>query len=40
MHETNRLILDAAGDGIYGLDLGGYATFVNPAARAMTGWSQ
>lgn len=39
MHETSRLILDAAGDGIYGLDLDGYVTFVNPAAREMTGWS-
>lgn len=32
-------ILDAAGEGIYGLDLEGRATFVNPAAIEMTGWS-
>ena len=39
LNETCRLILDAAGDGIYGLDTDGFVTFVNPAARAMTGWS-
>ena len=32
-----HLILDAAGEGIYGIDLRGRATFVNPAATAMTG---
>lgn len=32
-------ILNAAGEGIYGLDLEGKATFVNPAAVTMTGWS-
>ena len=32
-------ILNAAGEGIYGLDLDGKATFVNPAAIEMTGWS-
>jgi len=32
-------ILNAAGEGIYGLDLEGKATFVNPAAITMTGWS-
>jgi len=32
-------ILNAAGEGIYGLDLEGRATFVNPAAEVMTGWS-
>lgn len=31
------LILDAAGEGIYGLDLHGRVTFANPAAAAMTG---
>ncbi|MCU7797847.1 MAG: sigma 54-interacting transcriptional regulator [Candidatus Thiodiazotropha sp. (ex Myrtea spinifera)] len=35
----NELILEAAGEGIYGLDMNGAATFVNPAAVAMTGWS-
>lgn len=32
-----ELILDAAGEGIYGLDLNGGCTFVNPAAARMTG---
>jgi len=32
-------ILNAAGEGIYGLNLEGNATFVNPAAERMTGWS-
>jgi formate hydrogenlyase transcriptional activator len=34
-----RLILDAAGEGIYGLDVDGRSTFVNPAAARMTGHS-
>jgi two-component system, cell cycle sensor histidine kinase and response regulator CckA len=34
-----QLILDAAGDGIYGLDLQGRVTFVNPAAATLSGWS-
>jgi PAS domain S-box-containing protein len=33
------LILDAAGEGIYGLDLNGCCAFVNPAAARMTGHS-
>ena len=37
--EASRLILESAGEGIYGLDLRGYATFVNPAAHRITGWS-
>jgi PAS domain S-box-containing protein len=32
-----ELILNAAGEGIYGLDLQGRCTFVNPAAANMTG---
>lgn len=32
------LILNAAGDGIFGTDAEGKATFVNPAAEAMLGW--
>lgn len=32
-------ILHAAGEGIYGLNLDGKASFVNPAAERMTGWS-
>ena len=35
----NELILEAAGEGIYGLDINGRGTFTNPAAIAMTGWS-
>ncbi|WP_428353359.1 sigma 54-interacting transcriptional regulator [Methyloprofundus sp.] len=31
-------ILNSAGEGIYGLDKEGKATFVNPAAAEMTGW--
>ena len=34
----NELILSAAGEGIYGLDLKGRITFVNPAAARMVGW--
>ncbi len=37
--ETSRLILESAGDGIYGLDRDGFVTFVNPAAYHMTGWT-
>ena len=39
MQETSELILNSAGEGIYGLDLNGYVTFVNPAAYRITGWS-
>jgi PAS domain S-box-containing protein len=34
-----ELILNAAGEGIYGLDTDGKVTFMNPAAVVMTGWS-
>lgn len=34
----NRLILHSAGDGIFGLDLLGYITFINPAAADMLGY--
>jgi len=34
----NELILQAAGEGIYGLDCEGMTTFVNPAAARMLGW--
>jgi len=34
-----KLILDAAGEGIYGLDLQGNCTFVNPAAITVLGWT-
>jgi PAS domain S-box-containing protein len=34
----NELILDSAGEGIYGLDTDGKTTFVNPAAARMLGY--
>jgi PAS domain S-box-containing protein len=34
-----KLILDSAGEGIYGVDLDGRATFVNPAAAKMLGYT-
>ncbi|GJE80257.1 Anaerobic nitric oxide reductase transcription regulator NorR [Methylorubrum thiocyanatum] len=34
----NRLILRAAGEGIYGVNAEGVTTFVNPAAERMLGW--
>ncbi|HXF91674.1 MAG TPA: PAS domain S-box protein [Nitrospiraceae bacterium] len=34
----NQLLLDSAGDGIYGLDREGRTTFINPAAARMLGW--
>jgi len=34
-----RAILDSAGEGIFGLDENGLATFINPAAAQMLGWS-
>ena len=36
--ETNRSLLNAAGEGIYGLNKQGKATFVNPAAAEMLGY--
>ncbi|OJH33513.1 sigma 54-interacting transcriptional regulator [Cystobacter ferrugineus] len=35
----NQLLLSAVGDGIYSIDSQGLATFVNPAAARMFGWS-
>lgn len=35
----NKLILDAAGEGIIGMNGDGRITFVNPAASKMLGWS-
>jgi two-component system, NtrC family, sensor kinase len=35
-----QLILDAAGEGIYGVDLQGRVTFINPAAAQMLGRSE
>ena len=34
-----QLILESAGEGIYGLDADGATTFINPAAQEMTGFS-
>jgi len=34
----NELILNSAGEGIFGLDLEGNTTFVNPAAARLFGW--
>lgn len=39
LERGNRLILDAAGEGIYGVDAEGKTTFVNPAAERMLGWA-
>lgn len=36
--ERSRLLLESAGEGIYGLDLEGRATFVNPATARMLGY--
>ncbi len=37
MHET---LLDTAGEGIYGLDRNGEATFINKRAEELLGWAQ
>ncbi len=39
LRRQHQLILNAVGEGIYGVDLDGNATFVNPAAATMIGWS-
>jgi PAS domain S-box-containing protein len=38
LKRQNELILNSAGEGIYGLDLDGCTTFANPAAAKMVGW--
>ncbi len=38
LQRRNELILEAAGEGIYGLDTEGLTTFVNPAAARLLGW--
>ncbi|MDQ6966925.1 MAG: PAS domain-containing protein, partial [Mariprofundaceae bacterium] len=40
IRDQKRLILEAAGEGIYGLDTRGLATFINPAAAHMLGWKE
>src|SRR5919112_3879545 len=39
LSRQHEMVLEAAGEGIFGLDLHGSVTFVNPAASDMTGWS-
>ncbi|MCG6205425.1 sigma 54-interacting transcriptional regulator [Rhodopseudomonas sp. HC1] len=39
IERENQLILSAAGEGIYGVNAEGKATFVNPAAERMLGWT-
>jgi formate hydrogenlyase transcriptional activator len=38
--QQNELILNAAGEGIYGINMHGNATFVNPAAVDILGWTE
>jgi len=38
LNRRHTLILDSAGEGIYGIDLQGRTTFINPAAARMLGW--
>jgi len=38
IERENRLILHAAGEGIYGVNNEGVTTFLNPAAERMLGW--
>jgi PAS domain S-box-containing protein len=38
LRRQQQLVLNAIGEGVYGIDLQGNATFVNPAAAQMVGW--
>jgi PAS domain S-box-containing protein len=40
LNRQNRLLLESAGEGIYGVDLQGRTTFMNPAAERMTGYTE
>jgi len=40
LHRRQQLILEAAGEGIYGLDSEGRATFANKAATEILGWRE
>jgi|GEM_PF-3495650 len=40
LYKKNDLILSSTGDGIYGVDIEGILTFLNPAAENMLGWTQ
>jgi PAS domain S-box-containing protein len=39
LKQEHRLILDCAGDGIYGVDHQGNCTFINAAANKLLGWA-
>ena len=39
LHHQNELILNAAGEGIFGLDIHGNHTFMNPSAAQMLGYT-
>ncbi len=39
LHRRNQLILDAAGEGIFGVDLEGLITFINPAGAELLGYA-
>ena len=38
LHLQNRMILNSAGDGIFGVDRQGIVSFANPAAGELLGW--
>ena len=38
LSRQNEMVLNSVGEGIFGLDLQGKTTFINPAAARMTGW--
>ena len=38
LRSQHQLILDSAGEGVYGLDRDGRITFSNAAATAILGW--
>ncbi|MCK9294281.1 MAG: PAS domain S-box protein [Desulfobulbaceae bacterium] len=40
LNRQNRLLLESAGEGIYGVDIKGRTTFMNPAAVRMTGFTE
>ncbi|MDX2369879.1 MAG: sigma 54-interacting transcriptional regulator [Colwellia sp.] len=40
IERQNQLLLSAVGDGIYGIDVDGNATFVNEAAEQILGWKK
>jgi len=40
LNRQNRLLLESAGEGIYGVDIKGRTTFMNPAAVRLTGFTE